>query len=288
MGSVDSCQRWPLEQTAKVVLMLIFAVYCVVQWAVGRTDGVADGEYPYPGGRIFDVVITGGSNALFGVSARQMTGNLGSVSNWALPSEGGGGFDYVDWIKLAGLKTRWVVDSPIKFWYPQEIGRPAATGWLPKQSLLSALKAWMFPAAAAQAAAQAAAAYRKDGTGDLAQHVCHDRFFPLRVTAATLRQTAASSVYFAQRLAAIRVATQAQEVAFRVPPVWVTESTRRRIQPQLQTLLADFRAQGIPVLEQQVILMTDKALFCDASHHPNPVGRAQVTADLVRALLKVD
>jgi hypothetical protein len=281
MGSVDS---YRFEIVAKSVLVLVFILYCVAQLVFGNDKTSPKTSNPYRGGVYIDVAISGGSNALYGVSAREMEDDLGAVVNLAMPYEGVGRINYVDWLAQAGIKTRLVVDSPIAFWSNNNLRRQerkdtSVFNLLPHQSLQSFLLTLLAPHAVSDTDV-----FERDARGDLIRHVCNDMFFPFSVTIATLRRTGASYEYFAERLETIREATRAKRIAFRVPPIWVTESTKRHIEPMLRHVIAEFRAHGIPVVEQQAMLITDKTFFCEVAHHPNSTGRAYFSADLVQAL----
>lgn len=274
------------ESIVKILLALIFGVFCITQFLAQKTDSHA--PVTYPAEKRYGVVITGGSNALFGVAVSEMPEALGPGFNLSLPSEGKSNLDtdYISWLKQAGVRTPLAIDSPVSFWWPETI-RPGGfnkgrhkTGkrnLLPEKSLLRAL----IPL-------QTVALYEKDVRGDLARHHCDDGalLIPLALSSERLRRIAAASGYFARRLSSIRTATHARTAVLRVPPMFVSEATRQRVEPVLKNILADFRAQGIPVLQQQAILTTDRALFCDDVHHPNAEGRTLFTTDLVRALEK--
>lgn len=279
------------ESIVKILLALIFGVFCITQFLAQKTDSHA--PVTYPAEKRYGVVITGGSNALFGVAVSEMPEALGPGFNLSLPAEGKFDLDldYISWLKRAGEEAPLAIDSPLSFWWPETI-RPGEfhqgrhkTGkrrLLPEKSLLRTL----IPLQTAFSAAPYE--YEKDVRGDLARHHCDDGalLIPLALSSERLRRTAAASGYFARRLSSIRTATHARTAVLRVPPMFVSEATRQRVEPVLKNILADFRAQGIPVLQQQAILTTDRALFCDDVHHPNAEGRTLFTTDLVRALEK--
>jgi hypothetical protein len=87
-----------------------------------------------------------------------------------------------------------------------------------------------------------------------------------------------------KRIDDIKIATKAENVFIRIPPLLVPEKDKQRFEILLNEIILQLRSKGVPVLEQKYLLLTDASLFCDAIHHPNFKGRALLTSDLISAM----
>lgn len=232
----------------------------------------------------YSVVITGGSNVMYGLNAKKIEDNFGDAVNLSLPSEGVVFNNYIAWLTKLNVKTHTVIYSPISFWDVKESDakdpslRQRIQELFPKISLLRYLTTVFsnnsfYP--------------RKNSNGDLDQFKCSNDIFEWKATDGYIKRALLASNHFKQRMAAIRRATNAEIVILRIPPLFVSAIDKNMYEPRIQEVIASYQSQGMLILQERVVLSTDKTFFCEHAHHPSDTGRAFFTQNFIDALKKI-
>lgn len=270
-----------IEFLIKLILILIFLVFFVLNIQDGDlsnslTTIQKNGSY--------HVVITGGSNAMYGLSADKIKSNAGDTINLSLPAEGIIFNNYANWLAKLNVKTHIVIYSPISFWDAKvnEFASPSLMqqfqSLFPKINLMRYIVNLFAPPSNV---------YLRNTVGDLAEFDCKNDLLNWKSSVNYVARAIAASRNFKERMAIIQNATHADVVALRIPPLLVSPIDKAQIEKDIGAVIASYRDQGILVLEEPVWTSVDKSLFCDYAHHPNEAGRIFFTENFISALKKI-
>jgi hypothetical protein len=270
-----------IEFLIKLILILMFLVFFILN-LIDRdlsnsfTTAQKNGSY--------NVVVTGGSNAMYGLSAEKIKSNSGESINLSLPAEGMIFNNYVTWLTKLNVKTHAVIYSPISFWDVKELDEQDLSliqkiqNLFPKISLLRYLTNLF---------SHTSFNPPRNSHGDLVEFKCNTNFFEWKASNDYIKRALAATNHFKRRMSEIRKATNAEIVILRIPPLFVSNSDKNLIEPKIQEVITSYQRQGILVLQEPVVLSSEKSFFCDHAYHPSEAGRYFFTENYIDGLKKM-
>jgi hypothetical protein len=261
---------------------LAFSFVCFLIINLIQND-LSNGSLVIPTNNVYKIIITGGSNSMYGLDAASFQKSFGLSVNLSLPNEGGVFSNYVNWLNKINASTHIVIYSPISFWDVKE-------NQTAKSSLIQQFRS-LFPKISlmryiANLFIQPEN-YPRNEVGDLTEFNCKNYFQNWKSTKNYAERAIAASHHFKYRMSIIRDVTHADIVVLRIPPLFVSEIDKPRIEKEIREVVASYRTQGILVLEEPFLLTTNATLICDYAHHPNEAGRAFFTQNYINALKKI-
>jgi hypothetical protein len=269
------------ENKIKLFLFFIFIVFFIQNLI---NNDLPNESINVPTNSSYKVIITGGSNAMYGLRAESFESNFGRTANLSLVSEGGIFLNYSNWLKKINASTHIVIYSPISFWDAKENEFEDLSliqqfqSLFPKISLTRYIVNLFVPPSNI---------YLRNTVGDLEKFDCKNDLPNWKSSVNYVERAMAASRNFKKRMAIIRDATHADIVVLRIPPLLVSAIDKAQIEKDIRAVVASYRDQGILVLEEPVWTSVDKSLFCDYAHHPNEAGRIFFTENFISALKKI-
>jgi hypothetical protein len=221
--------------------------------------------------------IFGGSNVKWGISAAELNFPKCPAKNYGVDNEGGSFENYRNWFSI-DLKSQEIIYSYMLFWAQKNQDKSTNTfNFFPNTAILSEIKKLILPS-------PSIAKSEYNSFGDLVNYDCGDKFLPLYLNKLEFAKNNESvAIETNKRLNSIINLTKTKEVIVRIPPVYVSELNLYSYKSLMKSRIEVFRALGINVINTTIV-SSDKSLFCDAPHHPNPKGRSIFTIELKEKL----
>lgn len=284
---------YSIEYSFKAILATILAAYFGIQGTTVFLKITDDFFTPSmdkkfkSAGNNYDYIIAGGSNALVGLSAQELSRKTGySAYNLAISScEGAGLLNYPEWLEQSSSGAKTLVYSSMNFWY---LGKKSpclqsfepSSYWPLKQPLISVplirtalnkLKKWTFEI---------------NDYGDFTVKVCDQKIPEFEAEYAetnTINQEQIAN--FINTIAAAKDAVKADEILVRVPPIYVLPQSLPKFKAYIAFVNEKLSEQGMSLLGSDSALTTDSTKMCFGSNHPTAQARQQYTESLIQELV---
>ena len=281
-----------LEYLLKAILMCCFLIYASIQdsiFLLKITDslfGASMDKQFAPNGNRYQYVIAGGSNALVGISAEDISTQTGlSTYNFAISAcEGEKVLNYANWLRETQSSTKTIIYSSMNIWYLVKASPCAST-----QQRIS-LQSFMTPrieTPLARAISLAAKDFSLNVNqfGDLTVLACDDFIPPFErefVDTGKIDQTRIK--HFIESVNATKRALNASEILVRIPPIYITPQSTQEFEHYIIHISQTLKNHGITLIGAEQALTSDSAQMCFGANHPTPKARKEYTDALVQEL----
>lgn len=226
------------------------------------------------------ILIIGGSNAMTGLSANQIEESLigiGDVLNLSLPAaEGAGKINYPEWLSFRITEAKTVIYSSMDFWHLSGNAPFNLESQHPSDNF-SAPPLYKF-------IKNISAKYHFDSKGDWLDYNCTQPDYTEVASMVDLNLVSARMQELKERLDKLKIATNAQQIFLRIPPILVTENNVNIAKAYLEAAELRLRQSGINIFLQKTYITSDLNSMCFGGNHPNKLGRFHFTTEIVEQL----
>lgn len=232
-----------------------------------------------------DVAILGGSNVMYGVSARLLLNN-NYVRNYSIPNEGRAFSRYVKWVSLYLDESPVLIYSSIDFWILSENSGELDVKnqfLLPYRPIIIDLylhiKSKMY--------SHVKTFNRKfDNYGDMLNNSfkCNNnvKVFDIDRLKGGISDSKIND--FRNRIETLKETFHSDKIILRVPPLYINKKDLFVFKAYINNVLSILKRNELNVIIPNPVLYFDNKFVCNAAHHPTSEMREILTKDLFKQL----
>jgi hypothetical protein len=226
-------------------------------------------------------VVVGGSNAMNGISAGDLSSDGCSFVNLAVGNESGRSFDYyLDWVIEIQSNAKVVIYSPAYFWSSSN----NKINDFDDYSLLGLKNKSMARYLIELIKSEESSGLYLNGSGDIISYSCNTHFPPFEIAPgpfSTYDHVIAENLL--SRLLALKTRLKADFVFLKVPPLYVGDGLVSEVEALAKRRLELIRARSDAVIIDDEFVFSQVDHFCD-SVHSNEKGRRVFTENIKKSI----
>jgi hypothetical protein len=233
-----------------------------------------------------DYAVTGGSNALLGISSQQIAKKTALSSyNFAISAaEGVGVLNYQEWLKKTHASAKTIIYSSMNVWY---LGKSAPFEMLPGKERTQHEKSSIISTPLIRAVSYA---FKKSPVnineyGDLTMVSCDAQIpFFEPAFADTSNIDPKRVMKFIETIERTQKSLASVEILIRIPPIYVAPDYVELFQNYLTFVHEILREKGMAVVGFDQAITTDPTKMCFGPNHPTPSAREEYTDALIQEI----
>jgi hypothetical protein len=267
------------EVSVKVLLVVVLLVYLSFYYGVDKHN-LTNIKSHLKNGSACGIVV-GGSNAMNGISARDLSFDDCSFVNLAVGIEGGRSFDrYLDWVFEIQNNAKVVIYSPAYFWSTSnnKINDFDGSAWwvLRNKSMASYLSELTGSAGRSS--------IELNSNGDVINYSCDSQFSPFKIPP---EQFASYDLIVAEKLLSrmvdLKKRLKADYVFLKVPPLYVENGSVTEVESLANHRLGLIRSRAGEVVINDNFVFSHPKYFCNSTHS-NEKGRRVFTENIKKSI----
>jgi hypothetical protein len=270
-----------IEFSVKILLVFILLIYLSFFYGTDKHNYTNIKSHLKNGSACG--VVVGGSNAMNGISARDLSSDDCSFVNLAVGIEGGRSFDhYLDWVFEIQNNAKVVIYSPAYFWSSSnnKINDFDEYAW----GLLRNKSMARYLSELADSAGRSSIV-ELNSNGDVINYSCDSKFSPFKIPP---EQFASYDLIVAEKLLSrmmqLKKRLKADYVFLKVPPLYVGNGLVTEVESLANHRLEFIRSRaGAVVIDDNFVFSTSE-YFCNSTHS-NEKGRRVFTENINKSIV---